>query len=1111
MAMITWQDGKIVDEQPVPARPWLFVGGLLALLVLLDLALALAISLSPASVDLEIVDVTSARRELQASAGEPGESWLLIGDSVLAGDVMRGKISDWESHRVIDEMRAAVGPDSRARFHQIALDALLPTDIEHIVRELDAVDPAARVNVVVEVNPRYFSPHHATDAACTRPFLCELGPQAASSDDGSPEVDPWAVELFYSAIGEHLPVYRHRSRLAPAGLFAGLPALVERPTGGEPDELAGRARVLAHYQTPATGGDSRQVQALRRALKRLRASGRRAVFFTTPLEDEFMAEAQTPEAYGDYIARVSEIVDGGRGGAVELVHLDHPLFSSPLFLDHCHLGPEGNRRLAVNLLNELGIGLADVPEAAEIVHTEGPDTTLVNRIESGSANGAAWQAAFDQPQGVAVAPGGDRVIVADTGNHVLRELSGNLQTVRLLAGTPGMSGQADGPAKAALLTSPRKPVIFQDAVYFVDDYRRLRMLVRGEVRTVTAERGPQWKYIDKVAVSGRHLLLLIDGGEKLLIFDPRKRHTRKLVSTRDRRTIKSFAVAPDGRIFLADGHDRILVGDGHAGMVIGDELERLEVEFANAGPPVPQTRGLYFPLAYADTGFQDIADMTWVDRYGGLLVQDDLPSLRRERRPDERYQLRLVDIEADLVYPWLKPLVHGGGYIMRSTWSGSFLSYYHEGSMAIDQDTATLFWLERSRSRLFHLGDGILGAAKAGLINDLEFHDFRDLFGTRSAAAALANLRPDRFLARRIEPRPRTGPYLGVVFGSSMLAVSDLIGFYSFGVRLEDRLRNALGYRDGVRFDLMQRSYRGVPSEKILEELRNFLDVGAKPDVIFIELNGQRNRFFRRNDTVVRMRAILAEVDRLARRYDSLVVFFDDAALVSPGRDGLMPTPDNIERFKNMARTSGFMVVDLGDELLREALHLSPFGNPPYEDHHAAPWAIDAAADLLGDRVYPRLRAHLQGRVPAHTRPEVLEDIPLASLQGAFARVPADWSTLLTRLPGESVQSELSGDHLQVFVDLANVAVDPRDPDALADVAAAALYEVLVVEHAGARAQTVDLRLATFSHYDEYGAAVNEAATVVDARDYDLETLVVFLQELVTRRTTVAPADDEDE
>ena len=1087
-AIITWQDGRVVDTQPVPARPWSFVAGVLALLLALGLALALALALVPAPLDGEVVDVASARRELQAAADEPATSWLLIGDSVLAGDVMRGEVEDWRSQRVIDKMRAAIHPDSGVRLRQIALDALLPIDIEHVVQELDAVDPTARVAVAIEINPRYFSAHHASERACTRPFLCRLGPTVPGAGDPLPALERWLSALAEDALGEWLPVYRHRSRLAPAGLFAAVPAMAtpSAATTG-PDELAGRARALAHYQVLALDGDSVQIRALRRTIRRLQASGRKAVLFTTPLEDGFMAEAMTPEEYGDYIARVAEIVERNGDGAVELVNLDHPLFSSPLFLDHCHLGPEGNRRLAVNLLIELGIGLAAVPERSEVVHVEGPDTTLVHRVEAGSANGAAWQAALREPRGVAVAPGARRVVVADTGNHVLRELTGNLQTVRLLAGMSGIEGAEDGPANEALLTAPRHPVLIDDTVWFVDGGKRLRYVARGEVGTAQVVTGPTWDRIDR------------------LVADRRRQRSRKLLMTRNNRRIKEFTVAPDGRIFIADNLDRILVGDGRGGMVLGRQLARLDVELPNIGAPIPQERGTYFPLTYDDAGFRDISGMTWVDRYGGLLVMDDIPTSRRERRPAERIQLRFVDIDADLVYPWIKPLVHAGGQILRSRWSGSYLSYFHEGTMAIDQHTATLFWLERDRSRLFHLADGILGAAKAGLVNDLEFHDVRDLFGVRSAAEALAKLRPDRFLDRRLEHHPRQGPYLGVVFGSSMLAVSDLIGFYSFGVRLEDRLREALGYQDGVRFDLMQRSYRGVPSEKILQEMRNFVAVGAQPDVIFIELNGQRNRFFKNDASEQRMRDILAEVDRIARRYDSLVVFFDDAALVSPGRDGLRRTPEKIERFKAMARASGFMVVDLSDELLRAALDLSPFGNPPYEDHHAAPWAIDAAADLLGDRVYPRLRAHLRGRVPAPTRPPVIDDPPVAALAGAFPQIAVDWATLLPRLPGESVQSDLSGDHLEIFVDLRDIAVDRKDQGALSVVAAAALYSVIVLDHVGARARTVELRLATFHDYDEYGAAVQDAAEVLYERRFDLAGLVAYLDGLVERE----PADSE--
>jgi hypothetical protein len=1112
--MIIWRDGRVLDEAAVPARPWRFLAAIVAFVLIADLGLGGALAWLRArghAPGLEPVDPPSLRAVLAEAAGDPADPFLLIGDSVLAGDVMRGKIDDWQHHRVIDAMRAAVSPDSSARFHQVALDAMLPLDILHVLQELDAVDPGARVPVVIELNPRYFSRSYAEQRRCTRPWLCEIGPVLIDQEGELrwARFRGWLGELALAGLAEHMPLARHRPWLHGDTVERAVAALVPRRERDdaelEPDLLSSRARVLAHYQELVLAAQSIQVQALQATAARLRATGRRALFFVTPLEDRFLAEAMGPDVYGRYTSRLSELIDRADYPGVELVDLDHPLFSSPLFLDHCHLGPEGNRRLAVNLLAELGIGLAELPDDDEIVDVDAPDRTLVGRAELGYSDGPYWQAMFDHPRGLAVAPGARRIIVADTGNHVLRELSGNLRTVRTLAGAAGTPGDLDGVRLAARLERPAFPALIGRAVYFSDQAgKKLRSYLDGKVRTIQVVNGEGWRHIDGLLADGRRLLVL-DRRRRLLELDPFTGTSRLLVSTPEDMKIKAFTISPSGQLFLADQDNRIWTGFREDAPFVLGEGGGLEIEFPNTGSSVvPQSKGVYFPLTYARMRFADIVGMVWVDRYGALLVQDDIPMPRPVRDLTERIQLRLVDPQAHLVYPWLKPLVHGGGYMHYNQRSDSFVSYFHEGTMAIDQGSANLFWLERGRSRLIQLDDGVLGAAKVGHIRDLELHGFRDLLGSSSATMVMKAFQPQRFRDRRLGHRRREGPYQGVIIGSSMLAKSDMIGSYSFGVRLEQRLRAALGYRDGIGFDLFQRSYGGVPSEKLLQELGSMVSSGAQLDVIFIELCGSRDRFFETGATDERMREVLAQVDEIARRYDSLVIFFDDSALVSGPRDGNRGTPEHERHFEAMARAAGYEVIDLGAELMRDALELGPFGSPPFESHHAAPWAIDEAADLLGDRAYPLLREYLRDRRPAFMRTPLDEAQDAAAIADVFDVVDADWPALLPEVTDASAQSTLVGDELHIFVDLGRIGVETTDEAALDGIAVAALHMFIALDPAGARARRVHVQLAHFSRYDEYGAGVRDAAEVVREHRLDRAALI----ELLTEARTRADADE---
>lgn len=71
---------------------------------------------------------------------------------------------------------------------------------------------------------------------------------------------------------------------------------------------------------------------------------------------------------------------------------------------------------------------------------------------SGTANGTGSSARFDYPAGIAT--DGTNLYVADSGNHVIREIALSTGTVSTLAGTMGVSGYANGTGTSAQFNSP---------------------------------------------------------------------------------------------------------------------------------------------------------------------------------------------------------------------------------------------------------------------------------------------------------------------------------------------------------------------------------------------------------------------------------------------------------------------------------------------------------------------------------------------------------------------------------------------------------------------------------------------------------------------------------
>lgn len=115
-------------------------------------------------------------------------------------------------------------------------------------------------------------------------------------------------------------------------------------------------------------------------------------------------------------------------------------------------------------------------------------TTVAGTGVSGYAGdgGAANAARLNAPEAVHLAPSGD-VIIADTGNHVMRGVKAGSGLIATVAGS-GISGYGGdgGPATAALLDTPRGLAIAGNGVFYVGDKNNHRVRKVGGSLAVTA-------------------------------------------------------------------------------------------------------------------------------------------------------------------------------------------------------------------------------------------------------------------------------------------------------------------------------------------------------------------------------------------------------------------------------------------------------------------------------------------------------------------------------------------------------------------------------------------------------------------------------------------------
>ena len=865
----------------------------------------------------------------------------------------------------------------------------------------------------------------------------------------------------------------------------------------------GFARVQAHYRSSSSKPDHAQVAALEQIVARLRARGRSAALFLTPIEDEFARATLPGNRLSRREAQLATLIHE-RGLAppgssarpeIELLDLDHPVFGAEYFLDHVHLGPEGNRLLALNLLHELGLPLRERPWDWMMVHNEDHDRSLVHRRGVGFADGGALDALFRAPEGVATSRTGDWIVVADTGNHALRQLRGSMQIVERLAGQPKRDGQRDGPVDYARLSYPRSPEIVGDTVYFLDgrEAERVRSVAHGSVATV-AWSGPSCSnYLELEAQGERLYLLCVD--DRVLAVDLRAHAATQLFGPKRAGLgpgegpagLRGLEPTDDGRLLLADAGSRIW------SLALTRDHAEPELVFANAGPELlPRAFNSTYPFSFAEMGVNRIVGMEWVERYDALLIQDEhdlgRSNERLHREETERIHVRLLDLEHELIYPWVKAIPHAEAFHMWNEVSQNLVSYFHLGAMAVAQDDASLIYVERDRSRLFRISDGIEAAAKAGSLHT-KYSKIALLqpVNTKTANEISATMRPDRYLGARYEPIPRAGPYVALLVGSSLSTISDRFCNYSLARWLELELQAELGYRDGIRLDLYQRIHPAASLKTDGNAFNDFLSAeGPPPDIVLFELHDFENKYFRNTKTRAERLAQLGRIERLAHRYQTLVIFYDNSAIVSTARDGLRASTPAIHELIVDIRKLGFLVLEPSDRLLRELLVESPWGNQPWGEglHHGSPWAVELTAKAFASIAYPQIREFLRGRTPARLREQdptsFDERVGRSGLAGAFTSTEGLVDRAgLPEVRGSFVQHEYEDRKLHLFVDLAGASEFPRTKPGYEALALAVLYAELETEVYGQLAEQVTIELLEFQNYDEYGEGVREAAAVI--------------------------------
>jgi sugar lactone lactonase YvrE len=165
------------------------------------------------------------------------------------------------------------------------------------------------------------------------------------------------------------------------------------------------------------------------------------------------------------------------------------------------------------------------------ISTTGVVSTLAGAAGlSGTANGTGVAARFSGPGGLAVDASGN-VYVADTSNHTIRKITTG-GVVATLAGSPGVDGNADGTAGAALFSRPERLTLAGGALFVTDhgnDTIR-KVTLAGVVTTFAGEAGTEGS-ADGPGIDARFsgpMAITSDSTGNLFVGDERNRTLRKI-------------------------------------------------------------------------------------------------------------------------------------------------------------------------------------------------------------------------------------------------------------------------------------------------------------------------------------------------------------------------------------------------------------------------------------------------------------------------------------------------------------------------------------------------------------------------------------------------------
>ena len=236
---------------------------------------------------------------------------------------------------------------------------------------------------------------------------------------------------------------------------------------------------------------------------------------------------------------------------------------------------ELNKPIRLGAYTENSIVFADINNhAIRIATFDGKVTTIAGGPDKkGYQDGAAVDAKFNSPHGVAYDKTDDKIYVAEAGNHTIRIITksenGTFE-VSTLAGIPGAPGFKDGAADSAMFISPHAVILCPDGGVYVADIgnAKVRLIRNGKVSTVAENRTSDEENETRNETTFKYVMDIVVDGESILLADAGLHVIHRIIPNESVITIQlndtlstphGIAVDDKKNIYIADmGTHRIL-------------------------------------------------------------------------------------------------------------------------------------------------------------------------------------------------------------------------------------------------------------------------------------------------------------------------------------------------------------------------------------------------------------------------------------------------------------------------------------------------------------------------------------------------------------------------